>query len=143
MKKITVFILIILLLCGFKLSVVPNLTIDKIFPNASVEVYIPKKVDAGVYKSISNGDGMILFSHINQLKYILNTFNVSGYTLKINMTINGLIKNLNPNFYTHKDGGVLGYKSGLFDKSINGNNFQCAKSDGCLLLGVPMLLGGY
>ena len=143
MKRIAVFILIVLLLCGFKVSVVSNLTIDKIFPNASVEVYIPQKVDVGVYKSISNGDGLILFANSDQLDYILKTYNVGGYTIKTDISINVLLKNLNPNFYAIKDGVIFGYKSGIFNKTVNGNNFQCVERDGCLLIGVPLLLGSY
>lgn len=156
MKKLLVFLFIILLLCCTNLMYVQNLTLENIFPNASVEVYTSTKSKIESLQKIDNGIGEIIFCDINQISYIFdNEKNISGLTIKINIDDVGdidLIKSLHcPNFF-EANFGTYGW-SAVVEKIFNnkfgvlvGNmdcNFQIFKTKNEIFVGIPILLGGY
>lgn len=148
MKKLFVFILIVLLLCGINLLPISNLTLDKIFPSASVEVYLADNEYNGELLTHKNGDGQIIFCDVENLLYILNNYVVNGYTLRICASdMNSVLQKFMPNYYFESSNYVYGYKQGIFNKCINVNdekvNFQCVKSNNDVLIGFPILLGSY
>lgn len=149
MKRLIVFILLALLLCGVNLSSVQKLTLDQIFPTATLEVYTSDKSYLDLNK-LKNGNGEIIFADINQLNYITqNCQSVVGYTLIIrDMQKNDVLKALKVLYQEQENYGIYGWSSVLgFNKKIvlNGNNinFQCVTSGQNILIGVPILLGSY
>ena len=147
MKRLFVFVLIILLLCGINLGVTNNFTISKIFNGCSVEVYLKSHVENCEFLSVKNGEGSIIFCEVNDLIYILNNPDVCGYTIKINnKNYHEVLNCLNVSYMFASFGCVYG-KSNLFNfcTSVNDNvvNFQCVKNDDFVLLGSPILLGSY
>lgn len=144
MKKIIVFILISLLICGTKLTCVQNFTLSELFPNAQIEVYLPQKIENCGFYTINNGEGCIIFAKMDDLQYILSKYNVGGYTLKLyGLNFREVVEKINPNYFYNFDKYIYGHKTNLFDKDVEGINFQCAQQSNCVLLGVPILLGSY
>ena len=138
-----VFLLIVFLLCCLRLNCLNDFNLSTIFANSSIEVYV-NDLGKGEFKYEKNGDGFIMFSDVSKLDYILNDYNVLGYTITVNCElIESVLQKLNPNNFFNVGKYVYGFKSGLFSKTINNINFQCAKSEQGVLIGVPILLGSY
>ena len=74
MKRLFVFIIIVLLLCGINLNITKELNFQNIFSGASVEVYISDKSYNGNLSVIDNGCGQIVCCGIDDLNYIFNNF---------------------------------------------------------------------
>lgn len=151
MKRLIVFIILALLLCGINFGAVQNLTLEQIFQTAQVEVYTSEQTNLQ-YQKTTNGAGEIIYCNLAQLNYILNNCAcVSGYTLKINnLQIKDVLLKLNARQITQNNYGAYGW-SRLLSYKINKQitidnqavNFQCVQSKSSVLLGVPILLGSY
>ena len=149
MKRLIVFIFIVVLLCLTNLPCFKEFKLDSFFPESNVEVYLGEYVDMGDKKLsyIKNGDGMILFMKIEELELFLKENNVLGYTIYINHTsVNTVFELLNVKNVDYKNNSFYG-ESNLFSKSLNVDgmkyNFQCVKKEESILLGTPILLGSY
>lgn len=156
MKKLLVFLFIIVLLCCANLTYMQNLTLENIFPNASVEVYTSTKSQIDSLQKIDNGIGEIIFCNINQLNYIFdNEKYISGLTIKIdvdNADDVDLIKSLHCSNFFEDNFGLYGW-SAVVDKLFNNKfevlvgdvncNFQMFKTKNEIFVGVPILLGAY
>lgn len=154
MKRLIVFILLSILLCGVNIPFAKDLTIDKIFPSSNMEVYIIEKSNLS-FDKIDNGMGEIIFCETKDLDYILhNCSKVAGFTIKIqNMEINDIIKSLNVTNTFALNFGVYGW-SKIFEnlneinnKSIEISrkmvNFQCVAREDYVLVGMPIILGSF
>ncbi len=151
MKRLIVFILLVLLLCGANFAISKDFTIDKIFPNARVEVYTSSKTDI-TFNKIDNGCGEIIFCNCENLNEIIKNFkNISGFTLKISKTsIDEVLEKLDVKNTYNKNFGVYGCSNIIkkyFNKQIDMLcgvvNFQCVAKGDDVIVGVPILLGGY
>jgi len=157
MKKILLFIFIVILLCCVNLTAVQNLTLDKIFPNAMVEVFLQQKGNLIDHKTIANGQGEIVYCDIQDLDYILNqNLKVTGYTLKIHSCEIDILNLLNVNDVQQQNFGIYGFsemlenyakKFNLLTKKVKINqkmvNFQYINKNDYILIGFPILLGSY
>lgn len=148
MKRLIVFIFLVVLFCVINIGAMQNLSLKDIFPNANCEVYFAKKTDLMSYEKLSNGEGEILFCNINDLNYIKQNKNICGYTIKIeNQNIKDVLNKLCPSYSFVFDEYVYGYKIGAItcNVELNGKkvNFQCAQKENCVLIGFPILLGSY
>lgn len=146
MKKLIVFILIVLLLCGMNSNFAQGLNLKSLFKGANVEVYVVGEVDNDKYKILKNGDGAVIFTVIEELDYILSSYKVNGYTVAVGGDIGGVLTALSPEKTYINAWGVYGYKAGLGDGVlVNDNycNFQIVEKMGIVLLGCPILLGSY
>jgi len=147
MKKFFVFILIALLLCGINFASSKKLSLNSIFPDGDVEVYFSQNIEMSEFYTQRNGNGTILFCSSDKLLYILNNYSVSGYTIKIkNLSVCDVLKKISPNYYFSNGCGVYGYFSYFNDYVLVNDravNFHVKESDGCVLLGCPILLGSY
>ena len=156
MKRLLVFLFIVLLLCITNLTCVQDLTLSNIFPTASVEIYTSSKTNIEQLSKIENGLGEIIFCNVNELDYILKDFdNISGFTLKFdtqNKTKQQILEQLNLQRFTSNGFGILGYSStigSLFNNKFcvnidkNKCNFQLFETKNSIFLGVPILLGSY
>lgn len=154
MKRLVVFILIVILLCGINFSITRDLNLDKIFPKAQVELFTDSKTDI-VAKKIDNGQGEIIFCTTNELSYILaNISSAVGFTIKIqNTSLGDVLKNFGVNFSFAENFGVYGWSNYIYNNfTIKNNsvemmsgrvNFQAVEKGGGVLLGVPIILGSY
>lgn len=156
MKKLLVFLFIVLLLCGMNLSTVQNLTINELFPNASVEVFMAEKTDINCLNKIDNGFGEIIFCYVNDLNYILKNYNnVAGLTLKINKNViskTDLLGKLCIEQKSEENFGIYGWSrvvaclnGGRFCVNLSKNkcNFQLFEDKNIYFLGFPLILGSY
>ena len=147
MKKLIVFVLIILLLCGVNLSVTKSLNLESIFSGASVEVYLSEKICDEKLQTIDNGTGQIVFAKIDDLNYIFNNYSPLGFTLFYNGDVNDALNKLNPQYVFKTNLSAYGFSSvNVKPISVAGKkvNFQYVVSDaGCVMLGFPILLGSY
>lgn len=154
MKRLIVFILIVLLLCFTNLAITKDFNIDKIFPNSKVEVFFDKKTDLNLEKT-PNGVGEIVFCNMNELYKILklNKY-ISGITIKIkNENMDSVLKKINVRNIYNNNFGVYGW-SRVFDGMLNIKtnalqlfdsyvNFQCVDNGKEIILGYPIILGSY
>lgn len=147
MKRLFVFVLIALILCGINFGITKNLTLENIFKGACVEVYLKSQCETNEFLSIKNGAGEIIFSEIENLNYILNNYDANGFTIKIkNEQIDNVIKKLNANYLFESFNCLYGCSSLFVDCAcVNNNlvNFQCVKNEDEILIGSPLLLGSY
>lgn len=151
MKRLIVFIFIVILLCLTNLTITKDLTFDKIFANSKVEIFFDRKTDLE-YQKIQNGVGEIVFCEANQLSDILKNDNkVSGFTIKIkNENVDEVLKKLNVKNVYDKNFGIYGW-SNLLGEVVNlkldmfGSyvNFQCVNNEDGIILGCPIILGSY
>ena len=154
MKRLIVFILIVLLLCFTNLSLTKDFNIDKIFPNSIVEIFFDEKSDFNLEKT-SNGVGEIVFCDINKLSSILKlNHNISGVTFRIkNENVENILKKINVRNTYNKNFGIYGWSNvldsmlivktnslKLFDSYVN---FQCVDNGDEIILGCPIILGSY
>lgn len=149
MKRIIVFILIIFLLCGINIFSTNNFNLSILFAGASVEVYLNSDKIVDEFDAIGNGTGVIVFTNIDSLHYILNKYSVSGFTLKIKKTTEEVLTLISAENIFFNEFGVYGYcdYAKCWVDSINFNNslcnFQIFATNNCVLLGFPILLGSY
>ena len=98
MKRLIVFIFLIVLFCCINLPYINRLKLSEIFPNAQIEVYIDQKTETNGLNYINNGEGKIVFLNINQLDNFLKHNKAFGYTLRIkDETLNNVFKKFPPN----------------------------------------------
>ena len=154
MKRLIVFIFLVILLCGINLAFVEDLTLDKIFPQSQVEIFTNSKTSLKINK-IDNGMGEILFCNIENLDYILNQLdNVVGLSIKIynknkaNVLRALKVKNLyNQNFGSCGWSGTLERIKVVKFKNVHlldgMANFQCVEKDDHVVIGMPIILGSY
>lgn len=146
MKKLIIFIFLVILLCCTNLTLIKNFNLAEIFPEAQVEVFINNEISFTENNYVNNGNGKIVFISINELHSFLNNNEVMGYTLKIkNLTLNEVFKRLQIKNVECVQGAYYGV-SGLFTKKINYDknyNFECAELNGEIHIGTPILLGSY
>ena len=150
MKRLIVFILLTLLLCGVNFTFTKNLNIDDIFSNVKIEVFTNEKTSLSL-KKIDNGVGEVIFCDAQEFDYILKgPYNVAGYTLKIyGVNESEVLKKLNVKNIYNKNFGIYGWSSILnnLNKKIKIDdkiiNFQCISKENSVIIGVPILLGSY
>lgn len=154
MKRLIVFILLAILLCALNMSATQSLTIDKIFPNSTAEVFLSEKTQISLNK-IDNGTGEIVFCNSSEISYILNNTNcVSGLTIKVySSNKDQILKKIGANQLISVNFGTYGWTNLLiktnkvFTKNISffGKkvNFQCVEKDDCVLIGFPIIIGSY
>ena len=146
MKRLFVFILIVLLLCGINLSCTQNLNLERIFGGAEVEVYLSERSPICEFETINNGEGQVVFAKIENLSYILSSYKCSGFTIITDLSLCKVIEEISPNYYFENKNGIYGYLNGIKESVIVKDkkvNFQCAESGGFTKIGFPILLGGY
>lgn len=147
MKRLIVFILIALFMCGLNWLALEDFDIQSVFDGAYVEVYTANDSGLDGFSKIKNGAGEIIFSDTSNLKYILNNVEECGYTIKVSKRdFNDVLAALNVSKFTSKNGTVYGYRAGLFATvRIDGElfNLQMAVVNDTLNIGVPLLLGSY
>lgn len=146
MKKLLVFILLIILFCGINLNFTKELDLKSIFGDASAEVYLNDDVFISEYETIKNGSGKILRCGVEDVEAVLKCYNASGFTIKVkNIDLDNILKSCKLSHF--KSGEyVYGYCDGLFAPlRINDEyvNFQCVQKGGDVLFGSPILLGSY
>ena len=149
MKKLIVFIFLIILLCLTNLTYLSEFKFKSIFPDASVEAFVDEINDKELknYNYILNGTGKIVFIKIEHLKDFLKNNKVLGYTIKVNnMHLNDVFKKLEIKKVKKMQNAYYGV-SGKFSKSLKvGNdsyNFECVKVNNEIHIGTPSLLGSY
>ena len=147
MKKLIVFILIVIVLCAINLNALKDLTLSTIFPSAVCEVYLSSCEYEGGIKSCKNGEGQIVFCDVKELDYILENYSAAGYTLKINgESVCAVVDKLSPLYKFNFGECSYGYcVKNLDSVVVDGKsvNFQIAEIDNFVLLGFPILLGCY
>ncbi len=146
MKKLLVFILLVILFCGINLNFTKKIDLKSIFAGASVEVYLNSGEFTDEFESIKNGDGQILNCVVDDLDNVLASYSVSGYTLKIEgMDVIDVLNMAKLEYF--KDGEYYyGFCEGMAKPIITHNefvNFQCVQNGCNVLLGFPILLGSY
>lgn len=156
MKKLLVFLFIILLLCCVNIVPHKELTLKNIFSNVMVEVYTSKQIKNEELSKISNGEGEIIFCDIVDLDYILQTYNcVSGFTLKFeknDFSVNDIINKIDTRTCYNKNFGIYGLSYAI--SSLLNNkyvvemeqtkcNFQIYETKSQIFLGIPLILGSY
>lgn len=147
MKKIIVFLLLVLLLCGVSIGYTKGLSFKDIFEGCEMEVYLPVGVNVEC-SFIENGEGIIAFCSIDYFKYLKDTYLVNGFTIKIkDKEIDDVVGLLNPNYVIRCDNFIYGYTNStkcdvkmVQDKIVN---FQCVKVENDVCVGFPILLGSY
>ncbi len=154
MKRLIVFILLAILLCAVNFSTTQNLTIDKIFPQSTAEVFLSEKTQIPL-KKIDNGMGEIIFCDSSDINYILNNTDcVAGLTLKVcGLNKSQILKKIGANQLVSANFGIYGWTNLLSnskkiaEKSVNFSgkniNFQCVEKENYVLLGFPIILGSY
>lgn len=147
MKRLIVFIIISALLCVLGSGVARKLTISELFPNSEVEVYVDDEIIPSGLSYIKNGSGNVIFCDMEDLNYIKENCRVAGFTVKARgYKLEDIINKLMPNTIFEQMGYIYG-QSNFFGGGISfmgmGINFQCAEVGGCVLIGSPILLGGY
>lgn len=156
MKRLLVFLLLVLLLCCVNLSCTQDLTLSKIFPNASVEIFTSTKTNLTEFYKLDNGFGEIIFGEVEDFEYIFNNVNnISGFTLKINIesfSKTKIFKALNVINYNENNFNILGFSNTVkkifknkFSLKIDKNecNFQYFEAKSHIFLGIPLILGSY
>ena len=147
MKRIIVFLLLVLLLCGINSTFVKGLSFEKLFEGCEAEVYLSHAVDDLDCVVVKNGQGAIAFCDIAELKYIKNKHIINGFTVKIrNKSMAYVLEKLNPNYITRRGNCIYGYINNVAKTVfVEGEmvNFQCVNVDNDVLVGFPILLGCY
>lgn len=152
MKRLIVFIFMVALLCCVNFGFTQGLTLEKIFPHSSVEVYTDTKTDLQLNK-IDNGAGEIIFCNIDDLNYILKTTQAVGFCIKVyKQNAEQVLKLLQPQNVLNQNYGYFGWSNVLQNINIKSKsvamqqgkvNFQCVQNGEQLLIGVPIILGSY
>ena len=150
MKKLIVFIVVVILVCLLNMPFINNLSLDKIFNGARVEVYLADThCVTGGYELIKNGSGAIVFCEIIDLDYIFFNYDVCGFTVKIEnkkANMDDIIKIFDAKIINQNQFGLYGYSEALNNRYgllCDENNFQLYQDEKYVLLGFPILLGGY
>lgn len=147
MKKLIVFILIALFLCLSGLCFEKDfVSIRNLFPNAEIELYVTN-VALSDKNYITNGEGFIIFTTMEEIEDIIKTHEVIGYTLKIGkISWSKMAKILQAASVVFDGKFMYGY-SNFFSNHIVINqdkvNFQCVFLHNKTLIGTPLLLGSY
>ena len=154
MKRLIVFILIVILLCLTNLSLTKDLNLANIFPKSQVEVFTDSLSGLN-YKKVKNGLGEIIFCDVEELNNILKrTDKMVGFTLKIeNEEVKSVLKKINAQNTYYKNYGFYGWskilneifkiknnKVQMFDGVVN---FQALQKENDVILGFPIILGSY
>mgnify|MGYP004645264295 FL=1 len=154
MKRLIVFILIVILLCLTNLSLTKDLNLANIFPKSQVEVFTDYLSGLN-YKKMQNGLGEIIFCDVEELNNILKqTDKMVGFTLKIeNEEVKSVLKKINAQNTYYKNYGFYGWskilneifkiknnKVQMFDGVVN---FQALQKENDVILGFPIILGSY
>ena len=154
MKRLIVFILIVILLCLTNLSLTKDLNLVNIFPKSQVEVFTDSLSGLN-YKKVQNGLGEIIFCYVEELNNILKqTDKMVGFTLKIeNEEVKSVLKKINAQNTYYKNYGFYGWskilneifkiknnKVQMFDGVVN---FQALQRENDVILGFPIILGSY
>lgn len=154
MKRLIVFILIVILLCLTNLSLTKDLNLVNIFPKSQVEVFTDSLSGLN-YKKVQNGLGEIIFCDVEELNNILKqTDKMVGFTLKIeNEEVKSVLKKINAQNTYYKNYGFYGWskilneifkiknnKVQMFDGVVN---FQALQRENDVILGFPIILGSY
>lgn len=145
MKKLAVFILLLLLLCGMDCFFKKDWNINSFFLNSDVEIYLSDIKNLAGENYIKNGDGAILFCKYEEMEKYLSLNNVVGLTIKIcDVQEKDVLQNLNPTKVYMSMGYTYGYTSKVNGfEVVNGNNFQVVSKGNFVLVGFPILLGSY
>lgn len=131
------------------MSSIKNFDLSTLFAGASVEVYLNSNEMVDEFDTVGNGAGVIAFANVDSLQYMLNKYSVSGFTLKTQKTIDEVLTLISAKNIFFSEFGVYGYceYAKCWVDSINFNNtlcnFQIFDTNGCVLLGFPLLLGSY
>ncbi len=147
MRKLIIFILISLFLCLAGVCAKKDIgSLKDLFPNAQIEVYT-KNVTRFDENYITNGDGYIIYSTINNFCSVFEKHDVTGYTIKINNTSPiQICKKLKASCVVYDGGYMYGYSCFFPGEIILKDikvNFQCAFWEDKILIGTPILLGSY
>ncbi len=145
MKRLAVFILLLLLLCGMDCFFKRDWNINSFFLNSDVEIYLSTIENLNGGNIIKNGEGAIVCCKFNDLEKYLNSNNVLGFTIKVDeVQIDDVLQNLNPRNISKAMNYTYGYTAQFNQfKCVNGNNFQMAARENSVLVGFPILLGSY
>lgn len=131
------------------MSSIKNFDLSTLFAGASLEVYLNSNEMVDEFDTVGNGAGVIIFASVDSLRYILNKYNVSGFTLKTKKTTGEVLTLISAKNIFFSEFGVYGYcnYAKYWVKSINFNdylcNFQIFTTNDYVLLGFPILLGSY
>ena len=145
MKKLIVFIFIILIMCLTKFSFTKNLSLADIFGGANIEVYAQEEILN--MKNVKNGDGYIVYCNVYDLDYIYNNYKINGFTVNVkNVSINKILDLLGACKIEKNDYGFYGVSDVLmwsYNLKCGDKNLQIIESDGGVMVGCPILLGSY
>lgn len=146
MKMFCVFILCCLLLCGVNFAPLNVLDLNYIFGNAETEVFV-EEYDEQQVGMVKNGTGGIFNAKLSSVKDISKTNKVLGYTIKLEgVELSDVLKEIKIVTYFENSFGLYGFVPNLFPPiNAGGNlyNVQLVKNENMVLIGVPVLLGGY
>lgn len=151
MKKLFIFFLLIILLCGLNFYPLNKTSINDLFHDAKYEIYTYSQSGLNIDK-IANGNGEIVFCNSSNVEETLKKLNdnISGFTIEIDKenidyftqkNINKILKN------NYKINNEIYGKSNFFKKNVKINNknvnFQYKEVENKILIGTPILLGSY
>ena len=158
MKRLFVFILIVILLCCLKMFFLQNLTIYTLFGSCDAVVFVAnpfnevsncifftKDFDDGV-NVVKNGTGSVIYCRSSSIYRYKLLFSVTGYTIRLHNHKNEILDLLLARNVFENNWGTYGYSDKLeFERVIDGVvvNFQINKTNTGFLLGCPILLGDY
>lgn len=149
MKKLIVFIFLIILLCLTNLNYISDFKFKNIFPKSSVELFVECVNDNELKNCnyIKNGTGKIVFINIDKLDEFLKNNEVLGFTIKVkHMQLNDVFKRLEIKRVKKIQNSYYGV-SAKFSKHLKvGNesyNFECVYVNDEIHIGTPILLGSY
>ena len=145
MKKIIVFIFVLLIICLLKVSFVSELKLTDIFSDVDVEAFITND-ELPNFDYIKNGEGIVVFCKLGDLEYINNNYLLNGFTIKLKDNDKSIMEKLGAIIHVQNDFGFYGFSSVIardYNFKYKNNNFQMVYSNGTTLIGCPLLLGGY
>ena len=147
MKRLIVFIFLVMLFCLLGFEFTKNLSISDIFPSCLAEVYIDDCINASCgFESIVNGSGSIIFCKTEDIKYINQMYNVIGFTFFLEDSVESSLIKLNVRGSFVFGGyiyGICPYFGECILVGGNHVNFQCAVVEDRVVIGFPLLLGSY
>ena len=144
MKMFFVFVICCLLLCGVHVSPLNVFDLEYVFGDAEVEVFIEEYNQN--LSMIKNGTGGIVNIKLSEFDEIHKNNSVLGYTIKLKDIEYDVAQKMDAVFCFESDFGVYGFVPNLHSPVIvEGNicNVQILKVGSDVLIGIPILLGGY
>ena len=145
MKKLIVFIFIIALIVCLNFQFTKNLKLSNLFNSANMEVYLSKSCPVE-FEYIKNGSGFVFFCDTNDFDEYFSKNIIDGFLIKLSGNdFDDCLKKIDAKIKKNSEFGFYGfskifaYNYGYCDEY----NFQIICIDDKILLGCPIILGGF